>query len=99
MHAVVNRLRLNSAIPPDVWARAQAELPSRTRGIQGVDAFHVFELGPEDLVRIIVAETPETLDRIASEVGNTWMREHVLPHLAEPPSRQIGKVVASSAMS
>ena len=33
---------------------------------------------------------------LGAEVGNTWMREHVMPHLAGPPDRQIGKVVATS---
>ena len=66
------------------------------REVQGFKAFHVIEIDPSEVVLVIVADAAETLDRIASEVGNAWMRDNVLPHLAEPPSRRIGTVLASS---
>ena len=95
MYAVVNRLRLGSPIAPEVWDRAQAELPPRMREIDGFSGFHVIEISPDEVVLVILADTAETLDRIATEVGGAWMRENVIPHLAEPPDRQIGRVVAS----
>lgn len=95
MNAVVNRLRLNTTISPDVWQRAETELPTLMKQIAGFETFYAIEVSPDEMVLVIVADTAETLDRIATEVGNSWMREHVAPHLAEPPSRQIGRIVAS----
>lgn len=96
MHAVVNRLRLSTPIPPEVWSRAQAEVPARAREVPGFKALHVIEVSDDEVVLVVLADSAETLDRVATEVGNTWMREHVMPHLAGPPDRQIGKVVATS---
>ncbi len=97
MYAVVNRLRLKSAIPPEVWERAQAELPARAREVPGFEALYVIEVADDEVVLLVVGDTAETLDRVASEVGNDWMTDNVIPHLAAPPDRQIGKVVASAA--
>jgi hypothetical protein len=36
------------------------------------------------------------IDRIATEVGSPWMREHVVPLLDGPPQRHIGPSLASS---
>jgi hypothetical protein len=36
----------------------------------------------------------ETEERIKSEVGGPWMREHIVPWLAEPTERASGEVVA-----
>jgi hypothetical protein len=36
----------------------------------------------------------ETEERIKSEVGGPWMREHITPLLAEPTERASGEVVA-----
>jgi hypothetical protein len=36
----------------------------------------------------------ETEERIKSEVGGPWMREHIVPLLAEPTERASGEVVA-----
>lgn len=66
--------------------RAQAELPARMRQIEGFERFHVIEMAPDEVVLVIVADTAETLDRIASDVGDTWMREHVMPHLSRHPA-------------
>ncbi|HET6816783.1 MAG TPA: hypothetical protein VFH66_06105 [Mycobacteriales bacterium] len=96
MHAVVNRLRLSEPIPPDVWSRAQAEVPPLAREVPGFKALHVIEISDDEVVLVVLADSAETLDRVATEVGNSWMRENVIPYLAGPPDRQIGKVVASS---
>lgn len=96
MHAVVNRLRLSTPIPPEVWARAQEEVPPRARAVPGFKALHVIQVSDDEVVLVVVADSAETLDRVATEVGNTWMRDNVIPHLAAPPERQVGRVVASS---
>jgi hypothetical protein len=64
--------------------------------VPGFRALHVIELTDDEVVLVVLADTAEALDRIATEVGNSWMRENVIPHLAAPPDRQIGKVVATS---
>ena len=38
----------------------------------------------------------ETEERIKSEIGGPWMREHVVPLLDAPPERWSGEVVASA---
>lgn len=96
MYAVVNRLRLSTPIPPEVWERAQAEVPARARQVPGFRSLQVIEVSADEVVLVVLADSAEALDRIADEVGNSWMREHVLPHLASPPERQVGKVVATS---
>ena len=96
MYAVVNRLRLAAPIPEEVWDRAQMEVPPLARAVPGFVSLHVIEVETDEVVLLVMADTAEALDRIATEVGNTWMRENVIPHLASPPERQVGKVVASS---
>lgn len=96
MHAVVNRLKLSGPMPAEVWQRAQAEVPPRARQVSGFKALYVIEAADDEVVLVVVADTAEALDRIADEVGNTWMRENVLPYLAAPPDRQVGRIVATS---
>lgn len=96
MYAVVNRLRLSTPIPQDVWDRAQTEVPPRAREVPGFKALYVIQVTDDEVVLLVVADSAETLDRVATEAGNAWMRDNVIAHLASPPERQIGKVVASS---
>lgn len=96
MHAVVNRLSLSTPIPPDVWSRAETEVVASAQQIPGFRALYVIEVSADEVVLLIIGDSAETLDRVATEAGNAWMRENVIPHLAAPPDRRIGKVVASS---
>ena len=96
MHAVVNRLRLTPDRPADLWSRAQDEVPARARQVPGFHSVDMIELSATEVVLVVVADSPATLDRIADEVGNAWMRENVFPYLAGPPERQIGEVVVTS---
>lgn len=96
MHAVVNRLRLSSPIRPDTWARAETEISAKAGAIPGFEHFYAVQVADDEVVLVIVADSAEVLDEVASTVGNDFMRENVLPHLAEPPRRQVGRVVAMS---
>lgn len=96
MYAVVNHLHLSMPIGPDVWERAEAELPRRMREVEGFQAFHVIQVADDHLILVIVADSAEVLDRIAGDVGGDWMRENIVRHLAEPPQRLVGKIVATS---
>lgn len=95
MHAVVNTLHLKEPISDGVWELAEQELAARARQIDGFDSAKVVRVGDDHLVLVIVADSAATLDRIATEAGNAFMVEHVVPHLAEPPQRLVGEVVAA----
>jgi hypothetical protein len=69
MHAVVNRLRLKAPIPAEVWSRAQVEVPPLARQVPGFKSLYVVELTEEEVVLVVVGDTAETLDRVATEVG------------------------------
>lgn len=97
MHAVINELTLATPIDAEVWERAKTELLPKMQAIAGFHAVHVVELDADKVVLIIIADSAETLDRIATEAGNSFMVEHVIPHLAGPPQRQIGSVALSAA--
>lgn len=91
MRVVVNRLTFAEPIPESVIESAR-------------DAVQVVEAGGLDARLVKVDETRaiivltfpdlETEERIKSEVGGPWMREHIVPLLAEPPERASGDVVA-----
>ena len=66
MYAVVNRLQLSTPIPPDVWERAQTEVPAGAREVPGFKALYVIEVTDEAVVLVVVADTAESLDRIAT---------------------------------
>jgi hypothetical protein len=94
--AVVNHLHFREPPDPDLFARAEGEVVPRARKIDGFRALHVVQVGPDHFILIITGDTPEVLDRVASEVGSPWMVEHVVPLLASPPERHIGSLVATS---
>jgi hypothetical protein len=49
----------------------------------------------DQVVLVIFADASEVLDRMAAELGNGWMGEHVAPLLVGPPDRRIGPIIAS----
>jgi hypothetical protein len=95
MHAVVNRLRLARPIDPAVFEAAQRDLPARAAQIEGLRAFHVLRAGDDELLLLILGDTPEALERMRSEVGNDWMVENIVPHLAGGTERTVGEAVVS----
>ena len=95
MAAVVNVLSFKDPVDPAVFAAAERDMGDAMRAIEGFEGFEVVHTGAEEVVLIIRADTPETLDRIATEVGSPWMVEHVVPLLAGPPARRLGPTIAS----
>jgi hypothetical protein len=91
MHAVINRLKLATPIDPAVFARAQEELPPRVAEVDGLRAFHVLRAAEDELVVLILADTAEALDELRDRVGNAWMRENIVPHLAGGTDRMIAE--------
>lgn len=93
--AVVNHLHFTDPVDPALFERGTTELGDAMRGVDGFEAFHVVRTGEREVILVILADTAETLDRIATEVGSPWMREHVVPLLAGPPERHIGPALLS----
>lgn len=94
--AVVNHLHFREAPSPDLFARAQDEVVPQARKIEGFRGLHVMQVAPDHFILIIMGDTPEVLDRVASEVGSPWMMSHVVPLLSSPPERHVGPLVTTT---
>lgn len=99
MHAVINHLRFNGTIDRALFVRAEQELAPAMRAVPGFRRLNVVQVADDHAVLLIMGDDAEVLDRLATEVGSPWMREHVLPLLAAPPERHIGLVIASASGS
>ncbi|SRR5687768_13866478 len=96
MAAVVNVLQLKERPDPSLFERAVEELGPQMRAVAGFQGLHVVQSGEAEIVLIILADTTETLDDIATRIGSPWMLEHVAPLLAAPPQRHLGEIIASA---
>ncbi len=96
MAVVVNLLQFKEPVDPALFERAEVELGTAMRCIDGFEGFQVVHTGESEVVLLIFGDTVETLDRIASDVGSAWMIANVVPLLAAPPARHIGPVIASA---
>ena len=52
--------------------------------------------GPGRQLADLEFPSAEDADRVASEIGGPWMREHIIPLLARSPERSVGEVIASA---
>jgi hypothetical protein len=95
MHAVINTLRFKDPVDPTLFARAEYELADQMRSIEGFQGFRVVQVADDQVVMVIFADAAEVLDRMATELGNTWMGANVAPLLDGPPDRRIGPIIAS----
>ena len=96
MAAVVNILRFKDPVDPSLFTTATSELVPRMREIEGFQALHVLQTAETEVVLLILGDTVEVLDRVATEVGSPWMVANVVPLLVAPPERHIGPLIASS---
>jgi hypothetical protein len=94
--AVVNHLQFREAPNPDLFVRAEAEVVPQARNIEGFRSLQIVQAAPDHFILIITGDSPEALDRVATEVGSPWMTAHVAPLLASPPERHVGPLVATS---
>jgi hypothetical protein len=94
--AVVNHLHFREAPDPDLFARAEEAVVPQARDIEGFRGLDIVQVAPDHFILIITGETPEVLDRVATEVGSPWMMANVVPLLASPPERHIGPLVVTS---
>ena len=95
MHAVINTLRFKDSVDPSLFARAEHDLADQMRSIEGFQGFRVVQVADDQVVMVIFADAAEVLDRLATELGNTWMGANVAPLLDGPPDRRIGPIIAS----
>ena len=95
MHAVINTLRFKDSVDPTLFARAEHDLADQMRSIEGFQGFRVVQVADDQVVMVIFADVAEVLDRMATELGNTWMGANVAPLLDGPPDRRIGPIIAS----
>lgn len=93
MHAVVNRIPLREPLRADELERAQRDLDAAAGGIEGLLAVHVLAVGDDELIVLVFGEDEDALDRTREQLGNAFIREHVIPHAAGPPERTVGKAV------
>ena len=96
MAAVVNHLHFKEDVDASIFVDSERDLLPEMRAIDGFRGYEVVQVSEREVVLVILADTAETLDRIATEVGSPWMREHVVPLLGRPPERKIGPTLASS---
>jgi len=93
---VVNLLTFKEPIDRALFEAAERELVPRMREVEGFVDLYVVQTSATEVILVILADTVETLDRIATEIGSPWMMTNVVPLLAGPPQRHVGPVVASS---
>ena len=96
MAAVVNHLHFKEPVDPAIFAASERDLLPRMREIEGFRGYEVVQTSERDVILVILGDSAEVLDRIATEVGSPCMREHVVPLLDGPPQRHIGESLASS---
>jgi hypothetical protein len=76
----------------------------RRSGIEGFQDLYVVQRSDPyavqrsdtEVVLVILGDTVDVLDRVATEVGSPWMLANVVSLLAAPPEHHIGPVIASS---
>ena len=95
MHAVVNTLRFAADVDPALFADMD-DVVAGMRAVPGFVGAHVVQSGVREVVLVILGDSAEALDRVATEVGSPWMAEHVVPLLAEPPDRRVGPVLVTA---
>jgi hypothetical protein len=98
MHAVINTLRFKDSVDVALFMRAEHELADRMRALEGFQGFRVVQVADDQVVMVIFADAAEVLDRMATELGNTWMGANVAPLLDGPPDRRLGPVIASESI-
>jgi len=92
---VVNHLRFVKPLPEAVIVSAEDACAQILAA--GAHSASVVQVDQTHAILVLSFPDLETEERISSEIGGPWMREHVVPLLADPPSRSSGLVVAGTA--
>ena len=94
--AVINHLHFREPPDTDIFARAEREVVPEARITEGIGGLHIVQVTPDHFILVILGDDPGVLDTFAAEVGTPWMMEHVVPLLASPPERHLGRLVATT---
>lgn len=93
----VNHLRFKEPLTEAVIAAANEG--ARLLGDAGGLSFSLVHVDERHAILVLAFPDLETEERISSEIGGPWMREHILPSLETSPERSSGEVVADSSRS
>jgi hypothetical protein len=91
---VVNHLHLTDPISDETVQAFRSIVPRIVNG--GASAAQAVQVDATHIVLILEFTSAEDADRVASEIGGPWMREHIIPLLARGPERSVGEVIASA---
>jgi hypothetical protein len=94
VRVVVNHLRFKDPLPREVIDAAE-EVCQRLVEAGGLAA-SLIQVDETHAVLVLTFPDSETEERIKSEIGGPWMKEHVVPLLAGATERSSGAVVAGS---
>lgn len=95
VHAVVSHLHFKEPVDTDLFRRAEMEAGEQMKSVTGFRGLRVVLASERHVILVIFGDTAQTLDDLATLVGNTWMRTNVAPFLERPPERHLGAVIAS----
>jgi hypothetical protein len=76
-------------------AAAQEDLDEQASEVEGLSAIQVLSTEEGDLVVLVFGDDEAALERTREQLGNSFMRTHVIPHADGPPERAITKVILS----
>jgi hypothetical protein len=96
MAAVVSLLTFKEPFDRGLFEAAERDLVPQMREVKGFVDLYVVQTSDTEAILVILGDTVETLDRIATEIGSPWMVANVVPLLAGSPQRHVGPVIASS---
>ncbi len=94
MNVVVNHLHFRDPITEDTLRACQDAIHLVVDA--GGTAARILQVDDRHLILLLDFPTADEADRIAREVGGPWMREHIVPLLAEGTQRSVGRVIAST---
>jgi hypothetical protein len=92
---VINHLHLSDALTAQTEQACHDIMPRLREA--GAQAARIVRVGDRHLVLLLEFDSAEDADRVATQIGGPWMREHILPLLARGPERSVGEVIASTA--
>ena len=95
VHAVVNRIRMREPLEDAALAAAQRDLEAQAGEVEGLAGIEILRTADGDLVVLVFGDDEAALERAREQLGNTFMREHVIPHADGPPERAITEVILS----
>jgi hypothetical protein len=95
VHAVLNRIRMSERLDDAALAAAQEDLNAAASEVEGLAAIQVLRTEEGDLIVLVFGDDEAALERTREQLGNAFMRKHVIPHAAGPPERAVTEVILS----